>query len=335
MKPIVRVLLQTYSSLRIGGEADMVIVHTESELIEVLVYAKQQNLRVHVLGEGTNTYFEEDLKNLLIIKMELQGIVCNQLHATSYHLQAFSGENWDSVVKFSIEKGLWGIENLSLIPGTVGASPVQNIGAYGVELKDVFYALRAYDREEEKFVEFFLDDCQFGYRDSVFKRSFGRYVITSVTLSLSTLKNPTLTYKPLDSFVGKENLSLEDVRDLVVETRTSKLPDHKQYPNAGSFFKNPTVECAQAEGLRTQHPEMPLIVHGEGYKIPTAWLIEHIAHAKGLRVGNIGTWPNQPLVIVNYGDSTAEEVNVFAQNIIELVQKSTGITLEKEVNYIL
>jgi UDP-N-acetylmuramate dehydrogenase len=250
------------------------------------------------------------------------------------HLTVGAGEIWDDVVRYSVTQNLWGIENLSLIPGTAGAAPVQNIGAYGVELSDVFYSLRAYDMVEKKFVELSRNDCQFGYRDSLFKQQKGRYGIVSVTLQLSTGQSPVCTYKPLGALLDKKDLSVKDVRDLVVETRMSKLPDWKVYPNAGSFFKNVVITSHQVESLKVKGLEIPIHEVEGGYKVPTAWLIECVAEMKGARTRDVGTWPLQPLVLVNYGDATAQELIDFSQTIIDIIKEKTGIVLEREVQVV-
>jgi UDP-N-acetylmuramate dehydrogenase len=327
------VSLKDYSALKIGGEGKLVTVMTQKELIEVVFYAKRESLSMHILGGGTNTYFGMSLEGTLVVEMAIKGISYKE-EGEHVFITAHAGVVWDDLVLFTVEKKLWGIENLSYIPGTVGASPVQNIGAYGVELKDTLVSLSALDMETLAVVEITNSACEFGYRDSLFKHQPGRYCIISVTLKLSKTRSPVLTYKPLDTLVVSENITPEVVRDLVVTTRKGKLPDWKAYPNTGSFFKNPVVKSTEAEGLRALYPEIPLIPHLEGYKIPAAWLIEHIAYMKGVRVGDIGTWPNQPLVLVNYGEATSEELNKFVQNVITLVKKDTGIILEKEVNFV-
>lgn len=326
-----RVSMSDYSSFRVGGVADMVTVTNEEELIKVIQDARTKGRRIHILGGGTNTYFGQNLQNLLVIKIELKGMECRQVSKELYTIHVAAGECWDDVVKFSVEKNLWGLENLSLIPGTAGAAPVQNIGAYGVELKDCFQSLQAYDIFEEKIVEFFLNDCQFGYRDSLFKHEKGRYVILSIVLNVSIKENPILTYKPLNELLGKKFLTAHDVRSLVMITRKTKLPSYEEHPNAGSFFKNSILDKTEAEGLHAKYPDMPFIEVTGGHKVPTAWLIEHVAAVKGARVGDVGTWPNQPLVIVNYGGATANEIDSFTQNIQKIIQKKTGITLEQEV----
>ena len=327
------VSLKDYSSLNIGGEGQVVVVRTTIELVEVLMYAKTQGLRVHALGEGTNTFFGESLSDFLFVKIAIKGISLTD-QGSACLLTAYAGENWDTLVKFAVSQNLWGIENLSYIPGTVGAAPVQNIGAYGAELKDVFVSLSALDLETLDVVEMNRSACHFGYRDSIFKQKKDGYIIISITIKLSKKAHPVLAYKPLDGLVGKENLSLQDVRDTVVKTRKAKLPDYREYPNVGSFFKNPIVTVAQGEALRAMYQDIPLITHPEGFKIPAAWLIEHIASMKGVRVGDVGTWPNQPLVLVNYGQASIEEILNFSGEIVKKVQEKTGIILVREVNVI-
>lgn len=327
------VSLKDYSSLKIGGEGKLVTVMNQKELIEVVLYAKREGLSIHILGGGTNTYFGASLEGALIVEMAMKGISYRE-EGEHVFITAYAGVVWDDLVQFTVEKNLWGIENLSYIPGTVGAAPVQNIGAYGVELKNTFVSLSALDMVTLNIVEMSSSACEFGYRDSLFKHEVGRYCIISVTLKLSKNRTPVLTYKPLDTLATEENLTPGTVRELVVKTRIAKLPDWKEYPNTGSFFKNPVVTEAEAEGFRLRYQDIPLIPHLKGYKIPAAWLIEHIAHMKGVRIGDVGTWPNQPLVLVNYGKATAEELNMFVQNVITTVNKDTGITLEKEVNFV-
>ena len=328
------VSLKNYSSLHIGGSGDIVIVTSTIELVEVVMYAKVHSKRIHILGEGTNTFFGDGLKDVLVIKLFIKGISFEERDEYCY-ITASSGESWDDIVLFACDKKLWGIENLSAIPGTVGAAPVQNIGAYGVELKDVFVSLSALDRATLNIVEIDVSACYFGYRSSLFKHEYGKYIIISVTLKLSRMLSPVLTYKPLDTLIGKSDITPHDVRGLVVTTRKTKLPDYREYPNAGSFFKNPVVTKEQGEVLRVTYPELPCIEVGEGYKIPAAWLIERVAHMKGVRTGNVGTWPNQPLVIVNYGEADASEVITFSQKIIDAIKDKTGIVLEREVNCVL
>lgn len=326
-------LLMELTSLRIGGEADVVEVRNDEEVSEVCKYASKNGRHVHVFGEGTNSFFGDALDGVLIVHMKTKGVEIQEIEndASQVLITAQAGELWDEVVLLSVERGLWGLENLSHIPGTVGAAPVQNIGAYGVELSDIFYSLRAYDVSAGAFVEFTKDDCKFGYRDSVLKQHPGRYIVVSVALTLSKLPKPVLSYAPLNTLPVTHALTPAIVRNAVVSTRQAKLPDYHTYPNAGSFFKNPIVTDKVATTLRAEFPGIPLISHADCHKIPAAWLIEHVAHMSGVRVGDVGTWPSQPLVIVNYGNATAAELLAFSDLIVEKVGQGSGVILEREV----
>ena len=340
-----KVKLSEYTSLKLGCECDLVRIKNEEELVEALMYAKSEGFRVHVLGEGTNTFFSNDLKNILVLKMEMKGIGVKKYGVRSTEegeirniedvfITAKAGEIFDDLVNLSTKNNWWGIENLSYIPGTVGASPVQNIGTYGVELKDVLDYVRAYDTQENKFVEFKNEDCGFGYRDSLFKKESGRYIICDITLKLSKNENAKLDYKPLDSLKEKENLTPRDVRELVIKTRTEKLPDYKKFPNAGSFFKNVIVTKEKFEELQKIYPDIKFFEEGENIKIPTAWFIENVAEMKGVQIGNVGTSQTQPLVLINYGANDAQELFDFEKIIIDKIFEKTEINIEREVNYI-
>lgn len=330
---IQKVSLKDYTSLRIGGEANMITIANEENLSDAIKYAKENGLKIYILGDGTNTVFGDNLEKFLILKIEIKNITVEEKDNDVF-ITAGAGEKWDDVVKLSVDKNLWGIENMSLIPGTIGASPVQNIGAYGVELKDVLVSVRVYDTEKNIFSELLNSDCYFGYRDSLFKHETGRYIIVSVTIKLSKTPKPILSYKPLDTLLNKENLTPSDVRELVVSVRAEKLPDYKTYPNAGSFFKNPIVSKIEAEIVKSKHKEAPLIEQGDNFKIPAAWLIEHVANMKGVRFGGVGTWPNQPLVIINYGNATIDDLNFFTNEIKKRIRDDVGVELIQEVNII-
>lgn len=323
--------MKEYSSLRVGGEGKVVDIANIEELKEALAYAKASGLRVHILGQGTNSYFGNELTSFLFIKLNLKGTTFLATE-NGFYVTAAASEIWDDLVALAVVKELRGIENLSYIPGTVGAAPVQNIGAYGAELADTFVSCEVFDTDERIVKTFTKEECQFGYRDSIFKHDIGRYIILSTTLLLSENKAFTLTYKPLDELTLNENLSVKEVRNRVIEVRKSKLPEWKEHPNCGSFFKNPVVSSEQGEVLRSRYPGMSLISVGDGYKIPAAWLIEHIAEMKGVKIGSLRTWDKQPLVIVNDGDATADGVDAFVGVIKRKIFDATGITLEQEVN---
>lgn len=334
-----RVLFKDLTSFHIGGEADIAIISNEQDVQEVYEYATSNNLRVHILGGGTNTVFREDLSNVLIAKMEIKGQIADNRQQTTENgndvfLTVMAGEDWDGVVKYAVENNWWGLENLSYIPGTVGGAPIQNIGAYGVELKDTLVSVRAFDSIQNEFVDITSVGCQFEYRNSLFKKEKNRYCIVSITLRLSKNKNPTLTYKPLDILKDKKDISIHDIRNEVIRIRKEKIPNYKNYPNAGSFFKNPILSQEEGEIFCKQHPDFPVRKSESGYKLSAAWLIEHVANMKGARKGDVGTWPAQPLVVVNYGEATCKELDDFTNQIIHIVQNNTGVILEREVNFV-
>lgn len=293
---------------------------------------------VFVLGGGSNIIFTRDVAGL-VLKNSIAGIQVIRTFKNRVWVKAGGGEVWHDFVLRAVAQGYGGVENLSLIPGTVGAAPVQNIGAYGVELKDVFVGLEAVELATGKRRYFSRSACRFGYRDSFFKREGkGRYCITSVTLSLSRNRHRINTsYGDIRKTLeinGIKQPSIADVSNAVVQIRSSKLPDPAQTGNCGSFFKNPEVERGVFERLFAKFPKIPhfdLPPDGARVKIPAGWLIEQCGW-KGKRVGNTGCYEKQALVLVNYGGATGEEVKNLAQAIVESVDVTFGIKLETEVN---
>ena len=252
----------------------------------------------------------------------------------SVSVRVGSGVVWDDFVAYCVEKGWWGVENLSLIPGEVGASAVQNIGAYGVEVKDVLQSIEAISVDDLSKRIFTNAECNYGYRDSIFKNSLkGKYVITYVTYRLSKIANPNIGYGALKSVLS-ENPSLNEIRDAIIAVRNSKLPDPKVYGNAGSFFMNPVIPMEQFAELQSRYPEIPSYPALDGYiKVPAGWLIEKSGW-KGKSLGNAAVYEKQALVLINRGGATGMEVKHLADTVIADVQKIFGITLHAEVNYI-
>ncbi len=252
----------------------------------------------------------------------------------SVSVRVGSGVVWDDFVAYCVEKGWWGVENLSLIPGEVGASAVQNIGAYGVEVKDVLQSIEAISVDDLSKRIFTNAECNYGYRDSIFKNSLkGKYVITYVTYRLSKTANPNIGYGALKSVLS-ENPSLNEIRDAIIAVRNSKLPDPKIYGNAGSFFMNPVIPMEQFVELQSRYPEIPSYPALDGYiKVPAGWLIEKSGW-KGKSLGNAAVYEKQALVLINRGGATGMEVKHLADTVIADVQKIFGITLHAEVNYI-
>lgn len=294
------------------------------------------SLRHEILGGGSNMLFTEDFDGL-IIKPEYKGIEVIDEDRNHIYVRAGAGEEWDALVEFAVQNGWGGLENLSLIPGTVGASPIQNIGAYGVEAKDVISSVEALDLNTLDIVRFNNDECYFGYRSSIFKHNLkGKMLITYVTYRLDKKPKFNIEYGNIKDELAKhsEEPNLANIRKAIITIRECKLPDPKEIGNAGSFFKNPVVSKKYAEKLLKEYPQMPNYeVDKNEIKIPAAWLLEQ-SGLKGYREENIGTHPNQPLVIVNYGDAKGRDIVAFANQIIEKVHLKFGIMLEPEVNII-
>lgn len=290
-----------------------------------------------ILGGGSNILFTKDVDGL-VLKNELKGIELVKENEAFYYVKAAAGEKWHQFVMHCIEHDYAGVENLSLIPGNVGASPMQNIGAYGVEIKDVFYQLEAYHLNDKKVVSFNLNDCEFGYRESVFKKKYkGQFVILNVTYKLR--KNPVYntSYGAIEQELEKMNLqelTIQNISKAVINIRRSKLPDPNEIGNAGSFFKNPEIDNKQFEELKTKFKNIiGYPVQPDKTKVAAGWLIEQCGW-KGYREGDAGCHAKQALVLVNYGNATGDQVYQLSQKIVDSVQEKFGVTLEREVNIV-
>lgn len=290
-----------------------------------------------ILGGGSNILFSKNYDGL-VLKNELKGIALVKEDDDHIYLKAAAGENWHRFVEYCIQKNLAGVENLSLIPGNVGASPMQNIGAYGVEIKDIFHSLEAYHIQDKKLVEFNLADCEFGYRESVFKGKYkGEFVITSVTYRLNKKPVFHISYgaiqQELDN-MGVKELSIANISAAVINIRSSKLPDPKEIGNAGSFFKNPEITNEQFHQLKNEFPEIVGYDLGNGKtKLAAGWLIEQCGW-KGYRDGDAGCHSKQALVLVNYGNAKGEQIYNLSTDIINSVKEKFGVALHREVNII-
>lgn len=298
---------------------------------------KLKHRPIFILGGGSNLLLTKNIAGL-VLKNNLRGIEIKRRTAKKTWVRAAGGENWHQFVLWTLENNLSGLENLSLIPGTVGASPIQNIGAYGAELKDVFLKLEAIDLATGKARFFSKKDCQFGYRDSIFKReNKGRFFITAVWFSLPIEPKLNLNYGAINETLaawGIQKPTARDVSEAVISIRQSKLPDPAVIGNSGSFFKNPEIDRAFFEKLVEKWPKMPhFTIDPTREKIPAGWLIEQCGW-KGKRLGNAGCFEKQALVLVNHGGATGAEVWQLAQNIIASVESVFGIKLEAEVNVV-
>lgn len=290
-----------------------------------------------ILGGGSNILFTADYPGL-VLQNRMSGFTVEREDGDHVFVRIGGGENWHQTVMMAIENGWGGIENLSLIPGTAGAAPIQNIGAYGVELKDTFHSLRAFDTLEGRMTEFNHQECRFGYRDSIFKQEGkGRFFICDITLKLSRSPQIHLQYGDIRSTLEAWGISrpgIADVSRAVIHIRQTKLPDPAVIGNCGSFFKNPVISREQADGLEKAFPDLRRFEQPDGNaKIPAGWLIEK-AGWKGFRRGDAGVHEKQALVLVNYGHASGEEIRDLATEIRDDIQSRFGIRLEMEVNVI-
>lgn len=327
--------LKHYNTFGIDVKARKFIsVQSVEELKELLKNAYASEL--FVLGGGSNMLLTGDIEKT-VVHIDLKGIKILEESEDEMLVQAMAGENWHQFVLFCIDNDFGGLENLSLIPGNVGTAPIQNIGAYGVELKDSFEKCSALDVQTLEMKEFSLEDCEFGYRDSVFKNSAkGKYIITSVTFRL-TKKNHRLNtgYGSIGDHLKEQGIDspgIKDVSNAVIHIRQSKLPDPRKLGNSGSFFKNPVISRTKAEELQEIYPEMPFYKIDENHvKVPAGWLIDH-AGLKGYRQGDAGVHKKQALVLVNYGEATGNDILHLSETVRERVYDLFGIELQPEVN---
>ncbi|MFM2207264.1 MAG: UDP-N-acetylmuramate dehydrogenase [Bacteroidota bacterium] len=332
------VSLRPYNSFGLSVRADRLIVISYPEDIRQLVmHGDLRNTQVLVLGGGSNILFTRDFNGTVLLN-RIGGIQIVHEDADHVHLKAGAGVNWHEFVSHTVDHGWGGLENLSLIPGTVGAAPIQNIGAYGVELKDTFLELEAIDLQDGSLVNFSRTDCAFGYRDSIFKRSAkGRYLIVSVTFCLKKHPETNTRYGAIEqelSAMGISTPTIKDVSAAVIRIRKSKLPDPSVIGNAGSFFKNPEVPNAVFETLRNLYSDLPGYPAGAGStKIAAGYLIEKSGW-KGKTVGNVGMHERQALVLVNHGSATGEELLEHAKRVRSSVKEKFGVELEMEVNVV-
>ncbi|AIS16790.1 UDP-N-acetylenolpyruvoylglucosamine reductase [Pseudomonas rhizosphaerae] len=315
--------------------AFFVSVHSDAELEQALAWAATQNLRVLVIGGGSNLLLTADLTDVLVVRMASRGVRLLEEVGDRVLLEAEAGEPWHPFVLQTLELGLAGLENLSLIPGTVGAAPMQNIGAYGVEIKDVFAGLTALDRDTLQVRNFSVAECAFGYRDSLFKRQPGRWVILRVRFTLSHSAALHLDYGPVRQRLAEQGIDEPTPRDVsaaICSIRREKLPDPAELGNAGSFFKNPVVTAPVLDAIRGEHPDVVAYPQADGgFKLAAGWLIER-AGWKGYRDGDAGVHRLQSLVLVNYGGASGKQLHDLAQRIQDDIQARFGVALEMEPN---
>lgn len=327
--------LKEYNTFGISAQAkEFVAISNTTELASVL----KSNQDIFVLGGGSNMLLTQNIEKL-VVHVNLKGIEIVKEDENFAWIKAQAGENWHEFVLWCIEHNFGGLENLSLIPGNVGTTPIQNIGAYGVEIKDTFDSCTAMKIDNQSIKSFDKQTCSFGYRESVFKNELkNQYIITDVTFKL-TKKNHKIntSYGAIDTELEKENITnptLKEISNAVISIRESKLPNPKELGNSGSFFKNPIILKADYDQAKQNHPEMPhYVVSDTEVKVPAGWLIEQ-AGFKGKRFGDAGIHKNQALVLVNYGNATGQEILAVSKDIQNTIFKKFGIHIEAEVNVI-
>ena len=330
------VSLKTYNSFGVDAEASLfAVAKTIKDLQSIL--KDQRFTSAWILGGGSNTLFCDTPKHP-IIHLAIFGIEISEEQGDEVVIKAGAGVNWHELVLWSLEKGFGGLENLALIPGNVGAAPIQNIGAYGVELQDVFESCTLVNRKDLSVKTYDKVACQFGYRDSIFKQELKhKVVITDVSLRLKKenfrLKTSYGAIAQLLSSKGISTPSPKEIADVVIDIRTKKLPDPKQLGNAGSFFKNPIVDYDQLEQLKSSFPDIPhYALPNQKFKIPAAWLIEKVG-LKGTRNGDVGTHKHHALVLVNFGNASGHDIKAFSLVVLQAVKERFDIRLQPEVNF--
>lgn len=329
--------LKEYNTFGIDVKATYFIeINHLEELERLFSDLKYQTLPRLILGGGSNILLTKDFEGI-VIKLNLKGIQEKNTSGNLVYVKAFAGENWHEFIQWNLSRNYGGLENMSLIPGNVGTAPIQNIGAYGVEIKDVLYELEAFEIATGKRRIFSLKECEFGYRESIFKNTLkGQYIILSVTFQL-TQQNHEIkkAYGAIQNELEKENIenpTIQEISTIVTRIRESKLPNPNRIGNSGSFFKNPVISKQHFEKLQKKYPQLTSYpVNEKEVKIAAGWLIDK-AGWKGKRFGDAGVHTKQALVLVNYGEATGKNIYDLSENIIEDVETRFQIRLEREVN---
>jgi UDP-N-acetylmuramate dehydrogenase len=336
LKIFKNISLKKYNTFGFGYKADcLILLKSEKEAISLLRGEISREKPLLIVGSGSNILFTGDFKGTILCP-EIGGIKIEEQNQKDVLISAGAGVNWDNLVEWTVNKGFGGLENLSLIPGLVGATPVQNIGAYGVEVKDTIEKVRAVSTVDGTITEFNNNDCRFEYRNSFFKdKNKGKYLITKVYYRLATSPLLKLDYGSLNEEIKKQgDVTLKNVRQAVINIRRSKLPDPKIIGNAGSFFKNPVVSIHIAENLKKVYPQIPVYEdQSGGIKLAAGWMIDQCGW-KGKRIGDAGVHDKQALVLVNYGKAKGKEIYYLSEEIKKTVCEKFSVELEREVEVI-
>ena len=331
--------LQPYNSFGFDAVAKYFVeINTIDDLQTLIKSGELQKHKTLILSGGNNVLFQEDVFDGLVVYINTKGVEILREDENEVVVRAQAGEDWPDFVRFCVGKGWHGIENLAHIPGKVGAAPVQNIGAYGMELKDSFLQCEAIAMETGETKVFTKEECRFGYRESIFKSELkGQYVITSVDFLLQKNAQLHLEYGNIKAYLeqnGIETPTLQQLHDAICAIRDAKLPDVKQIGSAGSFFKNPVISAEQFEALQKDYPNIPHYPDAEGMvKVPAGWLIEQ-AGWKGWRDEHVGVYDKQALVLVHYGGGKGEDIVELARKIQDSVEEKFGIMISPEVNFV-
>lgn len=323
------ITLAPLTTMRVGGNARFFVrVGTAFELLGAVLWAREKGLSIFILGGGANTLVSQDGFSGLVIKIEMKGIVYDGNRVT-----VEAGEWWDDVVRDIVAHDLWGVENLSLIPGTLGGAVVQNIGAYGVEARETIFSVEALDIEKMQIKTFFNEECEFGYRESIFKKN-KNLIVLRATFEFKRNAEPNINYEDVKKYFQSKDVTtptLLEIREAIVAIRTTKMPA-PPLGSAGSFFKNPIVSIDEYEALKKQFPEIKAYIQGDTtVKLSAAWLIDHVGKWRGHRKGDAGVHEKQALILVNYGEARAEEMIALAREIKKDIKEKTNVMLEEEV----
>ncbi len=327
--------LKSYNTFGIHVNAKRFVSIDALYNLQQLLKKEQQ---LFLISGGSNMLLTKDIEEL-VVHLNLKGISIDREHENAVHLTVNAGENWHEFVLWCIQQDYGGLENLSLIPGNVGTCPIQNIGAYGVEVKDTITKVKALEISSGKLITFSNADCEFGYRNSIFKNKVkGKYIITAVSFQLTkNVHKLNTSYGAIENELLQKNNttpSIKDISNAVIAIRQSKLPDPKEIGNSGSFFKNPVISTALFEKLKNEYPKIPSYpISEEKIKVPAGWLIEQSGF-KGKRFGEYGVHEKQALVLVNYGNASGKDIHKLAQTIQKTIKEKFAIDLEIEVNVI-
>ncbi len=326
--------LSAHTTFKTGGVARfVVVVETVEEVGEAVRFAEQNALPHLILGGGSNLLVSDTGYAGVVIKIAIKGRTYEDLGEGKVRLVVGAGEVLDEVIADTVLEGYWGLENLSAIPGLVGATPVQNVGAYGAEVKHVIEAVEVYSVTDKKIKIFTNDECSFGYRDSIFKTEMGKnFIITAVHFLLTTNAQPNISYRDLALYFSAKEISQKNIREAVGKIRAEKFPDWKVVGTAGSFFKNPLVTKAEGERLQALYPELPMYEAGpDTVKLSLGYILDKVCNLKGFRQGKVGLYDKQALVLVQYGGASTTEVLAFVEIIKAKVAQATKIKIEMEV----